>query len=372
MINKGDNFKMGKSLSPDKSPSLIVVEDILGNIIENVVNISSVTKDKSPLIIIVEDILKDIVENVVLSENKEKQYTKKGTERKRKMYDISTQERKKQKRIDKVVKHDIQAICSSSCIRNCTRKITEERIKQINKEFWSLSDTEQKQFVFSALKNTQTKRKTKDENVQSRRGSTILYYFKDANGNDCHVCKKFFLGTLGYGISNDRLIRDVLNKSSSEMLVFNKKRKGHSSEKKIDRSNISNHITSFCPTISHYRREHAPNKKYLPSDINITIMHKDYLEKYPNTPVSYELYRKEVASMNISFAVLGNEECWHCESFLNHSKSTNHQKESMPLDCEDCKSWKKHHDHAISARKEYKNDVSKESSFSVDLQKVFV
>ena len=37
-------------------------------------------------------------------------------------------------------------------------------------------------------------------------------------------------------------------------------------------------IEGFHPTTSHYRREHAPNRRYLPSDINTAFMHKDFLE----------------------------------------------------------------------------------------------
>lgn len=48
----------------------------------------------------------------------------------------------------------------------------------------------------------------------------------------------------------------------------------------------------------------------MPSNIKLTLMHKNYLEKSPNNPVSHKLYRKEVypTNMNIYFAFLGHEE----------------------------------------------------------------
>lgn len=39
---------------------------------------------------------------------------------------------------------------------------------------------------------------------------------------------------------------------------------------------INDHIESFQPTVSHYRREHAPKTRYLPSDITIKFMHEDF------------------------------------------------------------------------------------------------
>ncbi|KAF2887520.1 hypothetical protein ILUMI_18651 [Ignelater luminosus] len=103
---------------------------------------------------------------------------------------------------------------------------------------------------------------------------------------------------------------------------------GHASSKRIDRDRIIEHIIFFHPEISHYRREHAPLRKYLPSDFNITLMHKDFVGRYPDVSISYELYRKQVYSMNISFAVLGHTECWACETFNMHCKSAGHGKVS--------------------------------------------
>lgn len=37
---------------------------------------------------------------------------------------------------------------------------------------------------------------------------------------------------------------------------------------KYDIEKIKLHINLFNPTVAHYRREHAPNRKYLPNEIN--------------------------------------------------------------------------------------------------------
>ena len=80
---------------------------------------------------------------------------------------------------------------------------------------------------------------------------------------------------------------------------------------KLDRGDISHHISKFNPAVHHYRREHAPNRLYLPSDITITDMLADFYREVKR--VCLKTYRKEVERMNISFAVLGAEECETCK-----------------------------------------------------------
>lgn len=43
---------------------------------------------------------------------------------------------------------------------------------------------------------------------------------------------------------------------------------------------LSEHIKSFPARESHYSREPNSNVKYLPPELNLSIMHKLYLEKY--------------------------------------------------------------------------------------------
>ncbi|KAF2889156.1 hypothetical protein ILUMI_17017, partial [Ignelater luminosus] len=148
------------------------------------------------------------------------------------------------------------------------------------------------------------------------------------NGLDVKVRKKFFLATLGYTLNNDRRLRNIIPMNDPADLQPRSVKLGHPSSKRIDRDRIRGHINLFHPEISHYRREHAPLGKYLPSDFNITLMHKDFVGRYPDVSISYELYRKQVYSMNISFAVLGHKECWACETFNMHCKSAGHGKDS--------------------------------------------
>ncbi|XP_072162574.1 uncharacterized protein [Bemisia tabaci] len=197
------------------------------------------------------------------------------------------------------------------------------------------------------------------------------------SGKLLEVCKGFFLTTLGFKPTNDRFVHDTLKvqDKSTILPVFNDGRGKAPSVKRSPWELVDEHIESFHPVISHYRREHAPNMRYLPSDISISIMHADWKQKYPNTPICYETYRRQVKKKRISFAKLGLEECESCEEFkLHEHKDVNNLQEN----CDVCRSWKQHIDLANAARKLYRqhadNDFSTNGTvcFSADLQKIIM
>nr|CAI5862462.1 unnamed protein product [Callosobruchus analis] len=167
-----------------------------------------------------------------------------------------------------------------------------------------------------------------------------------------------------------------LRKTDPKCIAPQKDGRRRSCPRKVDRHSIIEHVNSFNPTISHYRREHAPYRRYLPSDINIKLMYKDFKQKYPNTDFSYESYRKIVTNdLNISFANQGNEEYWECEEFEKHKKATSH--EANVENCDVCKTWKIHQLKATNARKNYQEDAVKikqedEIFVAADLQKVIM
>ena len=124
--------------------------------------------------------------------------------------------------------------------------------------------------------------------------------------------------------------------------------------------------------MSHFRREHTPRRRYLPSEIIIKAMHKDFLKKYPDSHCSYNLYREEVAKLNISFKVLGVEECETC---LSH-KMADHDHLHDQF-CKKCNSWNEHVKRAKISRESYEEDSefdwpSHVSVKSVDLRKVIM
>lgn len=99
----------------------------------------------------------------------------------------------------------------------------------------------------------------------------------------------------------------------------------------------------------HYLREHTPQIRYLPSDVNISVILKDFREKYPDIKLFYELYR-QVKSLLISFALLGNEECEDYEGFKLHD----HSDRNLQPNCEQSQIWNIHIDKATKARNLYR------------------
>ena len=156
-------------------------------------------------------------------------------------------------------------------------------------------------------------------------------------------------------------------------------------------------MMSFDPSISHYRRVHAPNRLYLPSELSINKMFKDY--EAGGGKQSYEIYRRQLNMKNISFAKLGHEECEMCLKYENHSceneeevvegildelilkieskeKKNTHREDirKKSESCEVCIEYNRHLFMAEQSREGYKNDALKVSNdntsfFSVDLQR---
>lgn len=228
---------------------------------------------------------------------------------------------------------------------------------------------ERKTFMLNSCERLLVKRRTVEN---SRKQNTFQYRLKNKDGKNVKVCKVFYLTTLGYKKSNDRVLHDTLSRTPKGRLQpLPHGRIGQTSSKKIDERDINAHIESFHPEVSHYRREHAPNMRYLSSDVTITLMYKDFLTKYPNTKLSYETYRKKVKAKHISFTKLGHEECDICEGFKLHGHAENNFHET----CTNCVAWKKHITRAKRSRKEYKEHVKQEFDnstvcVSADLQKI--
>ncbi|KAG5889200.1 hypothetical protein JTB14_000625 [Gonioctena quinquepunctata] len=287
-----------------------------------------------------------------------KTYTKTGTIRKREKYDVPLKERKQSKIIEKREKHHVKTPCSSSCRLSCITNISEEQRKQLNHFFWSLNDEDRKYFMLHHTSSQPVKQRTVNESVPSnyKRQTTFFYFLKNSQGSSCKVCKTFFLTTLGYNAANDKPLETALGNIKDDSVSGPAdKRCTNTPHNKIDDGPIKEHIFSFEPSISHYRREHTPNRFYLPSDLSITHLHTDFVEKNPSMICSYDKYRKVLPDLNISFVKLGHEECEECEEFDSHDKT--HNKNNIKKDCECCTRWASHIERAERSREQYQYDT---------------
>lgn len=176
---------------------------------------------------------------------------------------------------------------------------------------------------------------------------------KDTNLNVNDGCKTFFLTTLGYHQKNDRFIFEVLSKTPISQITPAPDKRGQKKPANfIAKEEVISHISSFHPQVAHYRREHAPNTLYLPSDISVSLVHKDFLEKYPDLKCSYDVYRCQLKKMKISFAKLGHEECETCEQFKLHG----HKQDELVPDGQECQNWSKHINSAKESRTLYREN----------------
>ncbi|CAM4321070.1 unnamed protein product [Leuciscus chuanchicus] len=208
----------------------------------------------------------------------------------------------------------------------------------------------------------------------SRRGRSFVYRLKNADQVPQQVCKTFFLATLGYHPANDSLVLSVMGNEIGNEAITRDQRGRHTPSNKLDMQPFYDHIESFHPSVSHYRREHAPHRRYLPSDVNIKLMYADYLGK--GNSCSYESYRKAVKHKNISFAKLGEEGCEECILQDQHMKN-DHDGDGHDMDCLQCQRWRGHKESAVQSRIIYQADAEKdwpEDTLvkSVDLQKVIM
>lgn len=239
-------------------------------------------------------------------------------------------------------KYMVKEACS--CKKKCPEKISESRRFEINKKFWELDYIAQKIYIRS--QSTVSTPKTTKHPSAAR--LAVKYFLRTESGVSVEICQQFFLTTLGFNSNNNTFVRNALEKEFPDPDGRGK----HANKSKFDESIVVDHIMSFHPETSHYRREHAPFRKYLPSDVTITKMHKLFLEKHQTKPCSYDYYRKVVDKLNISFTKLGHEQCEKCERYLQHL----HILSSENPICQECIEYQQHKTFYHEARIEYDAD----------------
>lgn len=140
-------------------------------------------------------------------------------------------------------------------------------------------------------------------------------------------------------------------------------------------------IMSYEPSESHYRREHAPLARYLPSDLNKHILYNRWKARrieMVQKPGSFTLYRNMLKKLNVRFVKKKQEECEDCLEFFLHEKESNHSRqdlnENTTIECQQCRRWYLHIQDAGKSRalyQEYKYDISENSiAVAADLEKV--
>ena len=231
----------------------------------------------------------------------------------------------------------------------------EERLSIWGK-FWSLSYNRRRDGICNnVLEMPKTLRK--NDESKSRRTYSLVWKF-----GETQVCKHFFLSSLGFKC--DKVVRSALScrnaVPSTGVIVgaYGDKRGYHEPPNKFSeqyRKQVVDHIESFRPQVSHYKRDHAPNRRYLPSDLTITYMFHEFCKNVKQA-CSYSYYRSVFDSCNISFAIPSTDLCQKCEEHRQKHKDGPEEHLCANCNCEDCEAYHEHKDRASQARKAMDDD----------------
>ena len=136
-----------------------------------------------------------------------------------------------------------------------------------------------------------------------------------------------FLNTVG--LHTDKAVETALKNAVSDTVVPNKKGKNKTTYTipAEDDTFLTHHIMSFNLSLSHYRREHAPNRLYFSNEISIAEMYNNYAKECEDNnrkKYSYPKYYSKVKDLHISFVKLWIEEYETCEEHKVHACSRRH------------------------------------------------
>ena len=206
-------------------------------------------------------------------------------------------------------------------LRKCN--IDEDVRLQINQQYWQLDPQARKMWIATYCKFRDPKRRyASASSCDNQRRKITREFMLPVNGADTPVCQMMFLSTLGY--TTDSVLQTLQSTRNEYGFVQADARGKHAPKHKLtaaDRDRLTSHINKYNPCISHYRREHAPKRLYLPAELDIKEMYEDYkncMMERGHKIMSYMTYWRQVKEMNISFAKLGVEECEICDEFKIH------------------------------------------------------
>lgn len=212
-------------------------------------------------------------------------------------------------------------ICNQlkNCRKGCKDKISFSQQKDLFDEYWALGNYNCRTTFLAGLISVVEKKsqKIRETSMLKNNRRFSCQYFLKIDGTNLNVCKTCFISTFG---ESPRFIRTIVNKMyiSPGSVPTNDRRGRHPSVRNLSDEivgEITAHINSFPAYESHYTRRNT-SQKYLRSDLNLTLMHKMYLEKSENS-VSYSKYANIFQQLNLKFKPPKLDICNYCEILKN-------------------------------------------------------
>ena len=258
-------------------------------------------------------------------------------------------------------------------------KMSEKQREDIHRDFWTLGYDRRRDYIVHNVtvdeKKTQTSKSSK-----SRREMTYTWRL-----GEHVVCKTFFLHTIGY--LGGKVVVSALSSANVDSGVVvgarGDARGAHEPSNKFSeqyKGSVVNHIEGFRPQVSHYRREHAPNRRYLPSHMTITDMHKlfnDEQEEKDKCSLTY--YFGIFKALNISFAMPENDLCDRCMKHATKHPEEGPYHNCSNCECSPCDNFIRHKENYVEARTALHEDTRRMEEdpctigvFTVDMQKALL
>ena len=266
-----------------------------------------------------------------------------------------------------------------TCKLNCSQKIPTDKIQSIRKSFQSFDLLKKNAFIREYVIRFPVKRRRVNNKSKAKKIYTFQYFLMTNELQKERVCQTFFLFAIGYKPCSSKAIYQAFGEEDDPV---SPDRRGKYKRDLELRTAMLQHINSYEPVESHYRRNHAPLARYLPSDLNKANLFGDWKTKRENlkAPIgSFTLYRKLLKELNIRFVQPKQEDCEDCLSYFQHETQSNHSRhnlnENSDIKCDHCKYWFEHIQLAAKSRalyNQYKQNCLEVDTIavSVDLEKV--
>ena len=155
---------------------------------------------------------------------------------------------------------------------------------KIHTECWNISYDERLSWLGCAVSVKSPGRPRTTTQGLRAKDATRSYCFSSTGGEKIIVCRAFFLSTLG--LSTDKMIVTSMKKKTGMFIKGTPDQRGRHEPCDVSEA-IQYHIRSYGSSISHYRREHAPNRLYLSLEFNISSMFNDFKEQHPEYTIHY-------------------------------------------------------------------------------------
>lgn len=191
---------------------------------------------------------------------------------------------------ENAAKHPVLPPRKDGCNKCKTRLPNDDR-PIIDFRFLNLLFIERWQSLSTHVNQTDVKRR-KFERNQSRRSFSREYFLTSRDGKTTRACKSMLLSTLG--LKSDGIITELIRAQSQSdantiALIENRMDK-HPASHNCDTKAIYLHINSYKSSISQYKCNDAPNKRYLNRDICIKSMYENFLHHKENKAFTYRTY----------------------------------------------------------------------------------